>query len=62
MYSYQIEELIKFKNNLLDIKDYIEIVRTSPQIDHIIYKDNNFEMYTNDFYKFKFKIKEIKKN
>lgn len=62
MYSYQIEELIKFKNNLLDIKDYIEIVKTSPQIDHILYNQDHFEMYTNDCYKFKFKIKEIRKN
>lgn len=62
MYSYEIEQLMQLKNFLIDIKDYCEIVKTSPQIDHIIYKDNNFEMYTNDYYKFKFKIKEIKKN
>ena len=62
MYSYEIEQLLELKNFVIDIKDYCEIVATSPQIDHILYKDNNFEMYTNDFYKFKFKIKEIKKN
>lgn len=62
MYSYEIEQLMQLKKFLIDIKDYIEIVKTSPQIDHIIYKNNNFEMYTNDYYKFKFKIKEIKKN
>jgi hypothetical protein len=62
MYSYEIEEYIKLRNNLLNIKEYIDIIQTSPQIDHILYKDNNFEMYTNDCYKFKFKIKEIKKD
>ena len=62
MYSFEIEQYIQLKNYLLSIKEYVEIVKTSPQIDHILYKDNHFEMYTTDCYNFKFKIKEIKKN
>lgn len=58
MYSWQIEQLVQLKNHLLDIKDYIEIITTSPQVDHIQYKDDHFEMYTDDYYKFKFKIKK----
>lgn len=62
MYSFEIEQLLELKNYLLDIKDYCEIVKTSPQIDHILYKEPNFHMFTTDNYHFKFKIKEIKKN
>ena len=62
MYSYEIEQLMQLKNYLISIKDYCEIVATSPQIDHILYNQDHFEIYTNDYYKFKFKIKEIKKD
>lgn len=62
MYSWEIQELVELKNYIITIQDYINIIQTSPQVDHILYKDNNFEMYTNDYYKFKFKIKEIKKD
>ena len=62
MYSFEIEQLVELKNHLLDIKDYVKIIQTSPQIDHVQYKNNNFELYTNDGYKFKFKIKKYRKN
>lgn len=62
MYSYEIEELIELKNHLIEIQDYIKIIKTSPQIDHILYNKDHFEMYTDDYYKFKFKIKEMKKD
>ena len=62
MYSYEIQELLELRKNLISIQDYIKIIQTSPQIDHILYKDNNFEMYTNDYYKFKFKIKKHTKS
>lgn len=58
MYSWEIKQLIELKNYVITIQDYCEIVRTSPQIDHIQYKDDHFEMYTDDYYKFKFKIKK----
>lgn len=61
MYSHEIEQLIEFKKFIIDLKDYIEIVSTSPQIDHILYKNQNFHMFTTDDYHFKFKIKEINK-
>lgn len=61
MYSHEIEKLLEIKNNLLDIKDYIEIIKTSPQVDHILYKNQNFHMFTTDDYHFKFKIKQINK-
>ena len=62
MYSWEIEQLIELKNYVITIQDYCEIIRTSPQIDHILYNQDHFEMCTDDYYKFKFKIKEIKKN
>lgn len=37
MYSNEIEQLLKFKNFLLTAKEYIKIIETSPQIDHIKY-------------------------
>ena len=62
MYSYEIEELMQLRNYIITIQDYCEIIRTSPQIDHILYNQDHFEMYTDDYYKFKFKIKKIKKD
>ena len=62
MYSYEIEELIELKNHLIEIQDYIKIIKTSPQIDHIQYKKGHFEIKTNDYYTFKFKIKKYTKN
>lgn len=62
MYSYEIEELIELKNHLIEIQDYIKIIKTSPQIDHIQYKKDHFEIKTNDYYTFKFKIKKYTKN
>ena len=61
MYSWEIEQLIELKNHLLDIYDYCEIIKTSPQIDHVLYKNQNFHLFTTDDYHFKFKIKQINK-
>lgn len=62
MYSHEIKQLLEFKNNLLELKEYIEVIKTSPQIDHIKYEDNHFHFDTTDNFHFKFKIKEIGKN
>lgn len=62
MYSYEIEELINLKQQVITIQEYINIIQTSPQVDHILYNQDHFEMFTEDNYKFKFKIKEIRKN
>jgi hypothetical protein len=55
MYSYEIEKLLKLRQNLLSIQEYLEITK-SPQIDHIKYEDNEFKIWTNDGYTFKLKI------
>lgn len=55
MYSYEIKELLKFKNNLITIKDYIKISE-SPQVNHIKFENEEFTCWTSDNYIFKFKI------
>lgn len=61
MYSWEIEQLIELKNYVITIQDYCEIVRTSPQIDHVLYKDEYFNLFTTDNYHFKLKIKEVRR-
>lgn len=61
MYSWEIEKLIELRNQLISIQEYVEIIKTSPQIDHVLYQDEHFNLFTTDNYHFKFKIKEIKK-
>lgn len=57
MYSYEIQELLKTRNNLVTIKEYIGICNSS-QIDHIKYENGLFYLWTNDNYKFKLNIKK----
>lgn len=57
MYSYEIQELLRLRNNLVSIKEYIQIIR-SPQIDHIQYKNQQFYIWTTDNYQFTLKIKK----
>ena len=57
MYSHEIEKLLKLRNNLVTLKEYIQII-SSPQIDHILYKDDMFYIWTTDNYSFKLKIKK----
>ena len=57
MYSYEIEKLLKLKNGLVTLKDYLEIIK-SPQIDHIKYENDTFFLWSNDGYSFKMKIKK----
>ena len=59
MYSSEIQELLKIRNNLISMKEYIEICN-SPQIDHIKYENDKFYLWTTDNYKFELKIKEDK--
>jgi hypothetical protein len=56
MYSYEIENLLKLKNYLVSIQEYLEIIK-SPQIDHIKYENDMFYLWTNDDYKFTLKIR-----
>ena len=62
MYSHEIQQLLELKNYVLELKEYIEVIRTSPQIDHIKYEDNQFLFDTTDNFHLKFKIKEINKD
>lgn len=57
MYSYEIQQLLEMRNNLVSIKEYI-IITESPQIDHIKYDNGLFYLWTIDNYKFELKIKE----
>lgn len=64
MYSYEIEELLKLRNYLISVKEYVEITKSS-QINHIKYDPFNdeFNIWTDDRYCFKTKIrKEYKCN
>ena len=56
MYSHEIAQLLKLRYNLVSIKEYIQIVQ-SPQVDHVIYEDNTFKIYTTDGYTFTLRIR-----
>lgn len=60
MYSHEVEQLLKIRNYLLTYKEFIQITKSSPQINHIKYNpfEDNIEMYTTDNYKFVLKIKK----
>lgn len=60
MYSHEIEELLKTKNYLINIQEYLKIIQ-SPQINHIYVKDDTFYLETDDRYKFTLKIERNKK-
>jgi len=57
MYSHEIDEYLKIRNYLLTAKEYIKMLQESPQINHVIYKDDKITMFTEDGYKFVLKIK-----
>lgn len=61
MYSHEIEQLLKLKNNLVTIKEYLKITESS-QIDHIKYDNGLFYLWTIDNYKFVLKIGKEKEN
>ena len=63
MYSYEIENLLKIKHNILTIAEYLEILSTSPQINHVRYDNGTYEINTEDNYNFKVHVKTyIKKD
>lgn len=61
MYSWEIEQLIRAKNFLLDLQECSDVIdpEKSPQVCHVKYEsyDNSMEVDTKDNYHFKFKIK-----
>lgn len=62
MYSHEVEQLLKIKNYLLTYKEFIEITRSSPQINHIKYNpfEDNIEMWTTDGYAFRLNLRKEK--
>lgn len=56
MYSEEIKRLLQLRGNLVTLKEYIEII-SSPQVDHVLYKDDDFHIWTTDNYYFKLKIR-----
>ena len=57
MYSYEIEKLLKLRENLVSIKEYLAIT-DSPQIDHVKYDNGLFYLWTTDNYRFVLKIRK----
>lgn len=56
MYSHEIEKLLKLRQNLVSIQEYLEIIK-SPQIDHIKYENDTFFVWSNDGHSFTLKIR-----
>nr|DAZ42603.1 MAG TPA: hypothetical protein [Caudoviricetes sp.] len=50
MYSYEIAQLLESKGYNIDSKTYIDMMNSSPQINHITYKpfDDCFDMWSVD--------------
>lgn len=59
MYSKEIEQLLRAKNYLISVKEYIQIIK-SPQVDHVQYKNQQFYIWTEDGYEFKLRIRKEK--
>lgn len=62
MYSYEINELLKLKNYLLAVEEYLYILETSPQIERCTYNayDNGYYMKTTDDYEWNFRVRKGK--
>ena len=62
LYSWEIEKLLQMRNYLIEVQEYIEIsdIKKNPQINRVKYDPYNddFEIWTNDNYDFKFKVKK----
>lgn len=58
MYSYEINETLKFLNYNIDSKTYIDICNTSLQISRVKYDsyDSKYEIWTNDNYYWKINV------
>lgn len=57
MYSEEIKRLLEERNYLVSVKEYVKIVK-SPQVDHVKYKNQEFNIYTTDGYKFKLQVRK----
>lgn len=58
MKSEEIKQLLEIKNCLLEIEEYITVMKTSSQINNVEYLPNEDKLHatTDDGYDFKFKI------
>ena len=67
MYTWEIEKLLKIKNYLLTGEEYLNMVKTSPQIKRIKYNDSDstIEIWTKEidkqekYLKYKLKRKDM---
>lgn len=57
MYSYEIKRLLEEKKYLISVKEYLKIIN-SPQVDHVVFKNHEFQIWTNDGYQFKLQIRK----
>lgn len=57
MYSHEIKKLLEERNNLVNLREYILIIK-SPQIDHVLYKNHYFNIWTTDGYYFKLQLRK----
>ena len=55
-----LEELIKLRNYLISVKEYLKIVE-SPQVNHVKYENDEFTCWTSDNYVFKFRLQSLEK-
>ena len=58
MYSWEIQKLLAIKECLLEYQDYMNIIRTSPQINYVEYLPNEdmIHLTTDDNYDIKLKV------
>lgn len=67
MYTWEIEQLLKERNNIIYNDEYIKMIKESPQIKHVKYNPNNnfYETWTKEDNKetkyFKYKVKRREK-
>ena len=63
MYSEEIKQLLEYKGYLITAKEYLKILDTSPQINHIKLDchEDNITIETDDRYRFVFKIRKENK-
>lgn len=57
MYSWEIERLLKIKQNILSTSEYLEMMSSSPQISHVKYDNGCYNIETEDGYKFRVHVK-----
>ena len=58
MFSWEIDKILNENNFAINAETYIQIISTSPQINHINYQafDDYFKIWTDDRYEWKFKV------